>query len=122
MMEFHDLTDEEWQRIAPLLRNDAPGREKPGPRPKTDPRAAPNGVLWVLTTYSKWAAMPDRYPPWETCYGYYRIWVRSGALHSAAVALASTLGDDLREILRLRRYRPRVATDIDNSNDAAVGR
>jgi transposase len=44
-MEFHELSDEEWEIIEPLL----PPKAKVG-RPRADDRMVLNGILYVLTT------------------------------------------------------------------------
>lgn len=53
---FRDLTDEEWAELTPLL----PAHCRAGRR-RIDDRALMNGILWIFTTRSSWAAMPQRY-------------------------------------------------------------
>lgn len=31
-----------------------------------------NGIIFVLITSSQWRNIPDSYPPWQSCYQYYR--------------------------------------------------
>lgn len=48
-----DLTDEQWQRIKPLL----PKPAKTG-RPRSDDREVLNGIFYVLSTGCRWKDMP----------------------------------------------------------------
>ncbi len=56
-MRRYELTDEQWQRLAPLL---PPQRPWTG-RPNHDHRTIINGILWVLRTGAPWADLPERY-------------------------------------------------------------
>ncbi len=56
-----DLTDAQWKRVAPLIRN--PPRRKDGRgRPRRERREVLAGVLWILRTGAQWAELPGRYP------------------------------------------------------------
>lgn len=86
---IHDLTDEQWHRIVPLL----PEMKDLGPRrgrPCIDIRCVVNSVLWVLHTGKAWSAMPDRYPPYQTAHRYYLRWKRSGVLANITFTLFDT--------------------------------
>jgi len=76
---FQEVTDQEWQRIAPTLPENKPRRERRG-RPGRDIRAVLNGVLWVLATGQPWAAMPDCYPSHKTCHRKFKAWRDAGVL------------------------------------------
>jgi transposase len=85
-----DLTDSQWALLDPLIpmpsrRNDGRGR------PWKDRRAVLNGILWVLRTGAPWAALPDHYPPYQTCHRRFQQWVRSGVLKGIFEALALEL-------------------------------
>jgi transposase len=54
------------------------------------------GVLWVLQTGAPWRDLPTRFGPWQTVYGHFRCWVRSGCLDRVLAALQ-------RRALRSRR-------------------
>jgi hypothetical protein len=64
----HELTDESWAVIEPLL---APPRMG---RPVPDRRQVVNGILWKLSTGAAWRDLPERYGPWKTVYGRFRRW------------------------------------------------
>src|SRR5439155_16921133 len=59
-----DLTEQEWERLAPLLPS---SKGKRGGQYK-DHRQVLNGILWVLRTGAPWRDVPERYGPWKTCH------------------------------------------------------
>jgi transposase len=69
-----DLTDDEWERLAPLLPSMAPQR---GGRWR-DHRQVINGILWRTENGAKWHELPDRYGPWKTCYHRFSVWSDNG--------------------------------------------
>jgi transposase len=85
-----DITDVQWEFIAPLLpvyrrRKDGRGR------PRQDLRELLNGVLWILRTGAQWADLPGRYPSYQTCHRYFQEWCRDGTLKRILHALAEDL-------------------------------
>lgn len=74
MAHRHEVTDQQWQLVAPRL------TRKPAKtgRPARDPRDMLNGVLWVLRTGAPWRDLPDRYGPWQTVYEYFNTWRGDG--------------------------------------------
>ncbi len=52
----YGLTDEQWERIRPLL----PPPARTG-RPRADDRKVLNGILYVLRTGCAWKEMPQEY-------------------------------------------------------------
>ncbi len=69
-----DLTDSQWEEIAPLL-----PEAKPGGHPRTvDIREVINGILYVLRGGISWRMMPHDLPPWGTVSWYFREWRRDG--------------------------------------------
>ena len=69
-----DLTDEEWQLLAPLL-----PPEKAGGRPRKYPmREVLNGIQYVLRGGGAWRLMPHDLPHWQTAYQTFRAWRRDG--------------------------------------------
>jgi putative transposase len=69
-----DLTDEEWQMLAPLL-----PPEKTGGRPRKYPmREVLNGIQYVLRAGCAWRLMPHDLPHWQTAYQYFRAWRQDG--------------------------------------------
>src|SRR5919202_226200 len=73
-MRRHELTDDQWHRLAPLL---PPQRPATG-RPANDHRTVLNGILWILRTGAPWRDMPERYGNWKTAYSRFTRWERQG--------------------------------------------
>jgi transposase len=73
-MRRHELTDEQWDRLEPLL---PPQRPATG-RPAKDHRLVLNGILWILRTGAPWRDLPERYGPWQTVYSRFRRWQQAG--------------------------------------------
>jgi len=68
-----ELTDEAWERIAPLL----PENGRRGKQGK-DRREVVNGILWTIRTGAPWRDLPSRYGPWQTSYDRFAHWRRDG--------------------------------------------
>ena len=69
-----DLTDEEWQLIAPHLPPAKPLRR----RRETDLRAATNAMLYLLTTGCQWRLLPKEFPPYTTVQRFFYDWRDDG--------------------------------------------
>lgn len=69
-----ELTDQQWEKIAPLLPPQKPARG----RPAKDHRTVLNGILWVLRTGAPWRDLPERYGPWQTAYSRFYRWQQAG--------------------------------------------
>jgi transposase len=83
MARRHELTDEQWARLAPLL----PPQKPATGRPNHDHRTVLNGIPWRLKTGSPWRDLPERYGRWETVYGRFRRWQRAGVWARVLAAL-----------------------------------
>ena len=86
----HELTDEQWKILDPLIPEPAKRRDGRG-RPWKSRRSVMNGILWVLWTGAPWADLPDRYPSFQTCHRRFQQWVRSGVMTRIMTALANEL-------------------------------
>lgn len=73
MVRRHELSDEEWARLAPLL---PPVRGRG--RPCHDHRTIVNGMLFRIHTGVQWRDLPERYGKWRTVYSRWRRWSRAG--------------------------------------------
>jgi transposase len=71
-----DLTDAEWERIAPFFL-DRYHHGQPG-HPWKDHRPLVNGILWHLHTGAPWPDTPERYGPWQTVYDRFNRGRRDG--------------------------------------------
>ena len=84
----HELTDAEWERLAPLLPPEKPTTGKPtkAHRPRV------NAILWKLGTGAPWRDLPERYGPWESVYTRFRRW-RLAGVWDQVLATVQTQGD-----------------------------
>ena len=75
-MYRYDLTDAQWERIAPFF----PDRSHDGKagHPWKDHRPLVNGILWHLHTGAPWPDTPERYGPWQTVYDRFNRWRKDG--------------------------------------------
>jgi len=73
-MSRHELTDEQWAIIAPLI-----PPQKPGPgRKRADNRKALNGILYVLKTGCAWKDVPAAYGFSSICRRRLNEWAQDG--------------------------------------------
>jgi transposase len=70
----HDLTEEEWAQLEPLLPDQTPRR---GVR-WADHRSVINGVLWRIRTGCPWRYPAGDYGHWKTFYHRHRRWSADG--------------------------------------------
>lgn len=69
-----DMTDAQWQAIAPLI-----PPAKWGGHPRTvDMREVINGIFYVTRTGCAWRFVPHDLPPWGTVWYYFRRWRKEG--------------------------------------------
>ena len=98
-----DLTDGQWQVIAPYLPAEVPGRRG---RPRIWPlRVIVEAILYLDRTGCPWRYLPDSFPPWPTVYGYFAAWRDDGTLAAVHDAL---------------RARVRAAAGRDTEPTAAI--
>ncbi len=86
-MKRHELTDEQWALIEPLV---PPSRARTG-RPPRDRRTLLNGVFWILHTGAPWRDLPERFGPWQTVYHHFAKWRREGVFAEIIETLQITL-------------------------------
>jgi transposase len=101
MTPYRDITDEEWQRVAPLLPELRPRTELRG-RPLANTRAVLNGVLWVMYSGATWSAMPRRYPSYQTCHRRFKAWHQSGTLKEVLQQLYGAASEELCGFMEVR--------------------
>jgi transposase len=92
-MNRGDLTNEQWERLKPLL----PPQKPHTSRPASDHRKMVNGILWVLRTGAPWRDLPERYGPWASVYSRFRRWKGAGVWERVLSEL-QTQGDLLGEL------------------------
>jgi putative transposase len=95
-----DLTDAEWQLLAPWI-----PAAKPGGRPRTqNMRMVVNAILYVLRSGCHWRLLPHEYPNWKTVYDYFWKWRQQGLWQQ----INRTLRGQARRVLG-RAVLPRAA-------------
>lgn len=77
MLRRYELTDEEWNRIAPLLPPKNAGKQG---RPRKDNRTVLNGMVWLARSGAPRRDLPERYGSWQTVYSRFRKWIDDGIL------------------------------------------
>jgi transposase len=108
-----DLTDAQWQVIAPCLPVRVPGGRG---RPRIWPvRRIVEAILYLDRTGCAWRYLPTDFPPWQTVYGYFASWRDDGTL--------ARLHDTLRTLARTaagRNAEPTAAV-VDSQSVRAAG-
>lgn len=79
----HDLADEEWRVLEPLL----PRGRKAGRPPKHARRRLLDGIRWRVRAGAPWRDVPPEYGPWQSVYGLFRRWQRDGTWREIVAAL-----------------------------------
>ena len=82
-----DLTDEQWEVLAPLI-----PPPKPGGRPRRlEMRAVCNAIFYVDRTGCQWRNLPREYPNWKSVYWYFTRWQDDGTWEQITDALRRQL-------------------------------
>lgn len=69
-----DLTDKQWELLAPLI----PQPSLEGRTPFLERREIVNAILYVLRSGCPWRLLPHDFPAWGTVYWYFRCWRDEG--------------------------------------------
>ncbi len=88
-MRRHALSDEDWQRVEPLLPAERGGRG----RPWNSHRRTLDGILWMLMTGAPWRDLPTAYGPWTSVHGRFNRWARDGTWRKIQEALLRELDE-----------------------------
>lgn len=70
----YELTQAQWERIAPML----PGKASDPGRTGGNNRLFVNGCLWVLRSGAHWRDLPERYGKWKTLHKRFTRWAKAG--------------------------------------------
>lgn len=81
-LKRHDLTDEEWARLEPLL----PPHPRQGHR-WNDHRTVLNGIFHRVRAGCPWRDLPEQYGNWKTVYNRHRRWSGDGTWEEILAAL-----------------------------------
>ena len=85
-MRLHELTDAQWERVAPLLPR---GRGRPSTQ---GDRNFLNAVIWIAKTGAPWRDLPERFGPSRTIFNRFSAWAAANRWDAIFKALA--IGDD----------------------------
>ncbi|MFG1316903.1 IS5 family transposase, partial [Xanthobacter autotrophicus] len=88
-MRRHELTDDEWAIIAPLLPNKVRGVAR------VDDRRVINGILWRFRTGAPWRDVPERYGPRTTLYNRFVRWRAAGVWDKLLEAVSAAYDGDI---------------------------
>ena len=72
-MHRHALTDEQWERIQPLLPWRAQGRKS-----TRGDRLFVDAVIYRAKTGVPWRDLPERFGPWKSVYNRFANWSKKG--------------------------------------------
>jgi transposase len=75
-MKRHELTDQQWELIAPFF---PPRPRKRGGQWKDD-RTMLNAIFWRLNTGAPWRDLPERYGPHQTVHDRFTLLRQTGLL------------------------------------------
>jgi transposase len=89
----HELTDEQWEKLEPLL---PPQKPRTG-RPSKDHRTVINGILWIIKTGAPWEDLPERYGSPKTVSSRLYRWRKAG-IWDKVLAELQRQGDTLGEV------------------------
>lgn len=82
-----DLSDAEWEILAPLI----PGPARLGRPPRYEKRAILNAIFYVVRSGCSWRMLPSEMPPWRIVYYYFMRWREEGVWINLHEALRNAL-------------------------------
>lgn len=109
----HELTDEQWEKLRPLL----PPQKPHTGRPSKDHRTVINGILWIIKTGAPWEDLPERYGSPKTVSSRLYRWRKAG-IWDRILAELQRLGDTLGEVQWTIQY---VDGTIVRAHQSAAG-
>ena len=94
-----EVPDALWERIEPILLEDAPPPPKEhGGRDRIDWRAAFNGIIFRLRSGCQWHKLPKQYGDDSSVHRWFQRWCRNGVMERIWAALAAEC-EELGEVL-----------------------
>ena len=107
-----DLTDDEWERIKPLL----PKAPRRGRKPSVDLRTVLDAIRYMAQSGGGWRMLPNDFPPWQTVYWWFRRLMRRflfRTIHNMALMLGRERAG--------REAAPRLPWSIANREGPGAG-
>ena len=84
-MDRSILSDEQWERIAPLL----PGKPGDPGRHGADNRLFVEAVLWLARTGAPWRDLHEKFGRWNSVFRRFRRWAQKGVFETLFQHLSS---------------------------------
>jgi len=85
------ISDELWQRIEPILFEDAPPTPRThGGRPRIDWRAAIDGIIFRLRTGCQWNKLPKHFGDDSSVHRWFQRWCQNGVFEKLWAELVAT--------------------------------
>ena len=89
-----EIDDELWQRIEPILWEDAPATPAAhGGRPRIDWRSAINGVIFRLRSGCQWNKLPKHFGDDSSVHRWFQRWSRNGIFERVWAVLVEECGE-----------------------------
>lgn len=89
-----EAPDRLWERIEPIVREDAPPPPKEhGGRPRIDLRAAFDGVIFRLRSGCQWNKLPKQYGDDSSVHRWFQRWCRHGVFQKVWAVLVEECDD-----------------------------
>ncbi len=73
-MDRHGLSEEQWEKVEPLL----PGKVGDRGRSGSDNRKFVDAVLWIASTGAAWRDLPASFGNWNSNFRRFRRWAIKG--------------------------------------------
>ena len=110
-----DLSEGQWEKIAPFFERPDPR----GARPRHPKKRTVEAILYRLREGCRWRALPHDFPPWSTVASHFRLWRKRGVWQEAVLVL----GTRWREVTlgRGRRAPRHAILDSQSVKTAAEG-
>jgi len=90
-MRRHEVSDETWEVIAPLL----PGKKGDPGRTGRNNRKFVNAVFWLAKTGAPWRDLPERFGKWNSVFRRFRRWADKGVWERVLEAISEDEQYDL---------------------------
>ena len=86
-----EISDELWQRIEPVLMEDAPSTPRHhGGRPRIDWRKAIDGIIFRLRTGCQWNRLPERFGNDSSVHRWFQRWCQNGVFEKIWAVLVES--------------------------------
>ena len=85
-MHRHEITNEEWARLEPLLPSERPALGRPA---ELSNREFMNALTFIAKTGIQWRDLPERFGPWKTIYTRFSRWSKRGVFERLLASVST---------------------------------